>query len=387
MLKLKERTARNIITESKFGIFTGIRRNTGVPTSDSLSREQGFPSPKPPDPPSKHSFMDFLRPPTAYIAPPSPRAVKKGLSKILPVIRQHTTYKGVRALFLREDEIIVAPFKFTLVGKFSHGYPYFIKIKKCFATFGLKGGYKIRILNAKQSLEEDYSRLWLKQTLFIEEESPIAPVWIRLLGLPIHLFDKRVLFNIARLIGKPLRIDEAILDYSRPSFARVCIGLNLMDEMVDHVWIGSQKRAFMQWVLYENPPKYCTHCMHLGHTSENCFVKGTKFKPPASHGEDLRTKLDIMKGKAILEEALTSKENGQSSGQIVKETVETILELIVRPTGDGSHNRDLPQSFSSRRSEDVRITIDPLTQDGDVVETEEMQDKFLGNDSEANNIA
>ncbi|RAL43046.1 hypothetical protein DM860_009828 [Cuscuta australis] len=55
-----------------------------------------------------------------------------------------------------------------------------------------------------------------------EEDSPIVPCWISIPNLPIHLHDPKALFTIASHLGKPLKVDNATLNFSRPSVARVC---------------------------------------------------------------------------------------------------------------------------------------------------------------------
>ncbi|KAL0297837.1 UNVERIFIED_CONTAM: hypothetical protein Scaly_3081700 [Sesamum calycinum] len=88
----------------------------------------------------------------------------------------------------------------------------------------------------KFALVEDFSRIWLRGEWIFDSfhmrvfkwtpdfnpqiESPIAPVWIRLPALPVHLFEKNALFTIATKIGKPLRMDEPTADLSRPDLAR-----------------------------------------------------------------------------------------------------------------------------------------------------------------------
>ena len=61
----------------------------------------------------------------------------------------------------------------------------------------------------------------------VDVESPIAPVWVSLPGLPIHYFAKGALFSIARLIGEPLNMDTSTVALVRPSVARVCVEVNL----------------------------------------------------------------------------------------------------------------------------------------------------------------
>lgn len=71
------------------------------------------------------------------------------------------------------------------------------------------------------------------------------------------------------VIGKPLKIDEATINFTRPSVARVCIEVDLLNTLPHHIWIGtSLSSGFWQAVASEGLPSYCTLCSKLGHTSE-----------------------------------------------------------------------------------------------------------------------
>ncbi|KAL2539027.1 DUF4283 domain-containing protein [Abeliophyllum distichum] len=70
-----------------------------------------------------------------------------------------------------------------------------------------------------------------------DAETPIAPVWISFHLLPVHLRAKEFLFALSKLVGVPLRIDEATADLLRPSEARVCVEVNLEHKLPDRVWI------------------------------------------------------------------------------------------------------------------------------------------------------
>lgn len=43
--------------------------------------------------------------------------------------------------------------------------------------------------------------------------------------LPVHLFQRDALFSIARLIGEPLRVDDATTKLKSPSVARIQVEL------------------------------------------------------------------------------------------------------------------------------------------------------------------
>ncbi|XP_019157584.1 PREDICTED: uncharacterized protein LOC109154196 [Ipomoea nil] len=104
-------------------------------------------------------------------------------------------------------------------------------------------------------------------------ESPIVPVWIAFEGLPAHLRDKRALYSIANLIGKPLKVDASTLTHNRPSMARVCVELNVCNSLQYQIWIiNSSYGGFAQKVCYEYIPPYCMGCRKFGHTESDCRI-------------------------------------------------------------------------------------------------------------------
>src|SRR5436190_15248498 len=70
-------------------------------------------------------------------------------------------------------EQLSSPFRFTLVGKFSHGRPTMERARSVFAKLDLKGNYFIGHLDPKHILimlehEGDFYRLWLKDLFFLD---------------------------------------------------------------------------------------------------------------------------------------------------------------------------------------------------------------------------
>ncbi|KAL2493083.1 Uncharacterized protein Adt_28711 [Abeliophyllum distichum] len=61
------------------------------------------------------------------------------------------------------------------------------------------------------------------------------------------LHAKEFLFALSKIVGVPLRIDEATADLLRPSEARVCAEVNLEHKLPDRIWIDwGESRSF--WV-------------------------------------------------------------------------------------------------------------------------------------------
>ncbi|KAL2454648.1 Uncharacterized protein Adt_47852 [Abeliophyllum distichum] len=191
------------------------------------------------------------------------------------VAKEPFLHRGEPALTITADEeaSLVEPFKFTLVGKFSHRKPSMVEVRNSFQKFGFTGDFKIGLIDFKHILihlthEDDYSRLFLKPLWFImgcpmrvlkwtcdfhpDAETPIAPVWISFPLLPVHLRAKEFLYALSKLVGIPLRIDEATADLLRPSEARVCVEVNLEHKLPKRVWIErGESRSFWQPVVYE----------------------------------------------------------------------------------------------------------------------------------------
>ncbi|KAL0283313.1 UNVERIFIED_CONTAM: hypothetical protein Sradi_7233500 [Sesamum radiatum] len=140
-----------------------------------------------------------------------------------------------------ETEELAAPYRFSLVGKFSHGAPPYSQMHQLIARLGIQGAFTVSMINSKHTLisltsESDYSRLWLRRIWFLQgfpmrvfkwtptftptQESSVVPIWVSFPELPAHLFRKDALFSIASMIGSPLQVDDLTLNKSKLSLAR-----------------------------------------------------------------------------------------------------------------------------------------------------------------------
>ncbi|XP_042450686.1 uncharacterized protein LOC122035343 [Zingiber officinale] len=192
------------------------------------------------------------------------------------------------------------PYRFALIGKFSSARPQQGVILQAFSKLALASLYNICFLRSGYifihlTSGEDMARVWMRGIWFIsgvplcifkwspnfsyEVESSVVPVWIQFPDLPIQMFSKCGLFVAASVFGRPLKVDEATVDGSRLSVARVCVEIDLLKPKVDEFWIGIGTTRRIQKVVFEKQPKYCIYCFHLGHGMEDCYVNGNKAKP------------------------------------------------------------------------------------------------------------
>lgn len=108
----------------------------------------------------------------------------------------------------------------------------------------LKQGFNLRMLDYRHVmitlfLEEDFTKLWLKGSLFLcgftlvltkwtpsytpEVDSRIVPCWITFKKLPVLLYYHEALYEVAKMVGNPLRMDKATAHKSIFSKAKVCV--------------------------------------------------------------------------------------------------------------------------------------------------------------------
>ncbi|XP_071929043.1 uncharacterized protein [Coffea arabica] len=209
-------------------------------------------------------------------------------------IRQATVYKGEAAvIFSRADvEKLAVPFRWALVGKFSHGRPSLEDIRKFFASLNLKDHISIGLMDyrhvlIKCSVEVDFNRIrtrgiwqlgnypmrvfrWTRE-FHVQRESSLVPIWVELPNLPIHYFDKHSLFSILSPVGRPLFLDSATAAGTRPSVARVCVEIDVAKIVVPRILVAVEgESGFWQKIVPDNIPPYCSSCWRLGHSSSNC---------------------------------------------------------------------------------------------------------------------
>ncbi|KAL0311723.1 UNVERIFIED_CONTAM: hypothetical protein Sradi_5571600 [Sesamum radiatum] len=200
-----------------------------------------------------------------------------------------------------ETQSLAVEFRFALVGKFSHGSPPYNQLHRLLANTGIKEAFTVSMLNNKHALisltnELDYSRLWLRRIWFLKgspmrvfkwsptfnpnHESSIVPIWVNFPGLPAHLFRKDALFAIASMVGTPLQVADSTYNRSKMSRASVCIEIDLLRPCLEEVDIQIHDRTFKQKIEYEQTPRFCLLCNHVGHQDSECYSKGGAPKPP-----------------------------------------------------------------------------------------------------------
>ncbi|VFQ98624.1 unnamed protein product [Cuscuta campestris] len=118
-----------------------------------------------------------------------------------------------------------------------------------------------------------------------DEDSPNVPVWISFPHLPIHLHEQRALFNIASMLGTPLKVDQATLNFTRPKCARVCVEVDVSKPLHQRIHIKHVDEDLFFQVQYEDPPVFCNFCRKLGHNLHSCKLAKPMVREPLKDQE------------------------------------------------------------------------------------------------------
>ncbi|PKU77542.1 Uncharacterized protein MA16_Dca018037 [Dendrobium catenatum] len=106
-----------------------------------------------------------------------------------------------------------------------------------------------------------------------------SPIWIRLPQLPLMYWDISNITRIANMLGDPLWMDSHTSTWGRSSFARICVRIDLSQQLMPGVWINGIHGRFFQRVEYEGLTNFCFECGFIGHVKGNCPSKPPRQGP------------------------------------------------------------------------------------------------------------
>ncbi|XP_050233415.1 uncharacterized protein LOC126681903 [Mercurialis annua] len=90
--------------------------------------------------------------------------------------------------------------------------------------------------------------------------------WIRLPGMPIHYYNKKVLRYIGDVVGKVVKIDYCTEVVERGKFSRIAVELDLSKSLVSQFNLDGK----VQFVEYECLPRIYFECGKFGHVKVRC---------------------------------------------------------------------------------------------------------------------
>ncbi|KAH1091601.1 hypothetical protein J1N35_018858 [Gossypium stocksii] len=93
----------------------------------------------------------------------------------------------------------------------------------------------------------------------------VVMTWIRLPGLPGHMYTKKILWEIGGMVGKVAKLDFNTDSKASGSHASMAIYINLEKPLISMVLINGK----VQRIQYESLPVVCFSCGRYGHFKEN----------------------------------------------------------------------------------------------------------------------
>ncbi|GLU09453.1 hypothetical protein SLE2022_263150 [Rubroshorea leprosula] len=92
-------------------------------------------------------------------------------------------------------------------------------------------------------------------------KAPKATVWVKLHGVPIVCFYEVICLYLGSKIAKPIKVDPTTLLATRGKFARVCIEVDLSQQLPSSVDLDLEELPqSLILVEYEGLRKICFHC-------------------------------------------------------------------------------------------------------------------------------
>ncbi|KAI9193780.1 hypothetical protein LWI28_000133 [Acer negundo] len=103
------------------------------------------------------------------------------------------------------------------------------------------------------------------------EKSSNAQVWVRFYDLSWEYWHPKIISDLAKGIGVPLRLDKAIIDSDFGHFARVLVDVDVSSSPPTSLLLERDDchSSFIS-VEYENLSAFCSTCSFIGHLSHAC---------------------------------------------------------------------------------------------------------------------
>jgi hypothetical protein len=98
-------------------------------------------------------------------------------------------------------------------------------------------------------------------------------LWMLIPGLPLHLWSKEILVEIANKVGKYIYVDEDALFSLDRKMARVLVEFQVMGGLPEEIDICWGNKNFVQKLDYLGIPFRCHLCRRMSHLRNSCLGK------------------------------------------------------------------------------------------------------------------
>ncbi|XP_028552220.1 uncharacterized protein DDB_G0280205-like [Dendrobium catenatum] len=104
------------------------------------------------------------------------------------------------------------------------------------------------------------------------DEFSSIPIWIKIVDLPLAVWNPAGISKIASFVGHPLAVDSLTARKTRLTFARVCVLVSCKSSFPDEIPVSLDGDDVSLKVLYDWKPTPCSGCGSIVHPSTLCHI-------------------------------------------------------------------------------------------------------------------
>ena len=215
-----------------------------------------------------------------------------------------------------------------------------------------------------------YLRIWKERFNPDLEDLSIVPVWIRLYSLPTEFWEPEILEAIGNSLGTFVKAADQTIKARYTSFARICVYLNVSNDLPEAVNLTWLDEVWRQTLDYENLPFRCKICHEHGHLLRDCP------RNPKETGPDPKPKKDGEGFTKVTGKKKASR-NNQGKAPQLKPEQKNSFEALSGLVEEGENSARNPNSTSPQLGKQPE-KLNANTTDSMDDREEEIEDMEIG---------
>lgn len=102
------------------------------------------------------------------------------------------------------------------------------------------------------------------------EKLGAVPLWVIILGLPLHFWSEDIFRRIGNALSTYLEHDNSYLSSGNMSLAEILVHLDTREGLEEHITLHWKHYSHTQILDYEGVPFRCRRCHKVGHLYKEC---------------------------------------------------------------------------------------------------------------------
>ncbi|KAH9330646.1 hypothetical protein KI387_002754, partial [Taxus chinensis] len=122
------------------------------------------------------------------------------------------------------------------------------------------------------------SKPWYPSFDPLKESFDTYPIWVRLPGLPLQLWNRSCLIAIGDTLGSCVAVDDKTSIQTHTTYARILVDLDTSKCLPAEINLQIGARLWVQRIDYERLAFRCRRCFQTGHVTDDCEHSKRKTK-------------------------------------------------------------------------------------------------------------